>query len=783
MSAGGPASREPRPQAAPPVRPAPPPRPRAPSLPLASRAYLAPMLALVGLAVGLVAWAFAQAPLPPGVDPGHWLAASYPYAGLPTAPDPADQMFFYSPLLFPILGGLVRLTGSPPMAADLTAIGLFLAYGLSLILLARRFLFYGPFQVALVGLSMFSGATLQMLFWGGYPNLFGFVLMNVALVFLLRFVRTGRDRDAAGFYGFLLLTFLAHDLSFAILVAAVAGAAIFLLLFGKVRPAFLWRPANVVGAIGLVAGIAAYTVLTSRSGIAHPSYFSANPSAYAVDQVGEIFSPLAHGPVLFPAGPPVYLPPLPTAILLAAAPLVALVGLVLARDMAPSRVDTRLVLVAGWLSAALAVPGIGYLARVQTDYPRFLYFLPLPATLLALLVAERLLVPTLLAAAAPPPPVPAGSDGWVRRAPPSILGPLPFVTASVALVLVLMFPFVTVPTVLDNEAAGTAVAHDHEFLQAMGWLRASSTPGSVLTVPSAARWTEALSARDAYTIGPVWLLFDPFQITDAQESYWALTSTYMVTNDQVALGCSGFATPVLSEGPIFTAYDEAVPFPVLRILTGGLALNVTETGSTRTVSVVPVLAGIGPGPGAGAPLIFARYAASPAAVTESIYVRPDGTGHVLFRVTPGSGESVNALDITFAPPPSYSTTLATDALQSLAITSAPSPATVATRIAFSEPIVPEGPVNIAQPSWTVAVRDPNGSAPFSVDLAFSVPGSRGPTASLPAFFNTSEFLAGAGIHFLLWPAIGGAAAELAYFEASFGYRALDANDEWTLLQG
>src|SRR5262249_54379022 len=147
------------------------------------------------------------------VDPGHWLSISYSYVGLPTAPDPTDRMLYYPPLMFPLLGFLVVATGNPLVAVDLFAVGLFVGYGLSVAYLARRYIRSGPLQVALVGLAIVSGTTIQMVFWGGYPNLLGFILMNIALVLLLRFVRSHESLDAAGFYTLLGLTYLAHDLS------------------------------------------------------------------------------------------------------------------------------------------------------------------------------------------------------------------------------------------------------------------------------------------------------------------------------------------------------------------------------------------------------------------------------------------------------------------------------------------------------------------------------------------------------------------------------------------
>jgi hypothetical protein len=441
------------------------------------------------------------------------------------------------------------------------------------------------------------------------------------------------------------------------------------------------------------------------------------------------------------------------------------------------------------------VPGIGYLAGVQTDYTRFLYFVPLPLTLVALLGLERALLPAL--APVPSDPVGAAAEHPGSRDRPAARpgsGVTWVLAMSVTLLLLLVFPIVTVPTVLDNEASGTSSAHDAQFLQAMGWLRADPGAGNVLTVPSAARWTEALTNREAFTVGPVWLLFDPFQITDAQEAYWALTSTSVVTNNVVALGFSGLSTPVMSEGPIFTAYDSGVPFPVLRILSGSLSLNVTNANGTDTRPVAPVLAGLSGPPASPPEDIVVQYDAPSAVVMESMTTLPDGSAEVIYHVIPGAGDRVNAVDLTFAPPPMDSTTLGTDSIRSLSVSSAgistsvsgklgqlPTPVSVGSRISFSAPMTLTGPSGLSAGSWPVRVADPNGTRPFELALHFVVAGAPSASASLPAFFNTTQFLEQSQIRYLLWPEISGAATEIAYYEATFGYRLLDQNQEWALL--
>lgn len=767
---------------------------------IARRAYLLPMLGIVLLVVGLSAAAFARAPVPPGVDPGHWLSISYGYVGLPSAPDPTDQPLFYSPLLFPFLGGLVVATGSPLLAADLTAIGLFLLYGLTVVHLARRYLASGPLQVALVGLGTLSGTTLQMLFWGGYPNLLGFVLLNEALLLLLAFVRSRRAFDGALFYGLVGATYFAHDLSAFVLFAVTGVAALFLLLFRKIDFAFLLRPINVVSLVALGIVIGGYSEATSHLGIAHPSYFSANPSAYVVDEVGELFAPLAHAPVAGPAGAAVYLPPEPTAILLVLAPLVALVGLLLVRRRSPSRLDTRLVIAAAWLATALAIPGAGYLAHVDTDFTRFLYFLPLPFFLLLLLAIERAFAPALIPAVAPEPgPLPtnpvAPGPGGRRVARPGGANPVVVAAYSVAIVLGFVFVTVTVPVVEGNEVASTATAHDAAFLQVAQWLKQNPTAGRVLTVPSAARWTEALSDRDALTVGPVWLLFDPFQITDAEESYWALTSEYTVENSQAALAFSGEATPVMSQAPMYTVYDQGIPFPVVRVLPGTLAL--TASGPNGSTGYPLTATGTFPGGGAGGlpPNVTVTYRSSVASVVEVGTALSDGSMRLHFEVTPDAGTTVRSLTVGFATPPSDSSTLATDSVASTSVAGStmtigvtgklgqyPDPAQITSTIHFSGTPTWSSPNSLTLAgSETAVFADPNGSGRFGLEVAFASVGASGTVGPLPAMLSTPTFLQNRSIAFLLWPNQTYGSVEIQYYEATFGFRQVYANPEWIVL--
>jgi hypothetical protein len=761
---------------------------------LASRWYCLPMLAIVALVVGLAASAFARAPVPPGVDPGHWLSISYGYVGLPAAPDPTDHVLFYPPLLFPFLGALVLATGNPLLADAIFAVALYALYGLSVIYVARRYLGSGPLQVALVGLGVLGGTTVQMLFWGGYPNLLGFALMNTTLVLFLGFVRTQRASLGAAMYLGIGLTYFAHELSFVLLMAALGLSGIFLLLLRKLPLRFLLRPVNILGFAGVVTAIGAYSELTARLGISHPSYFLANPSAYYIDEVGELFAPLAHAPAAWPAGSAVYLPPIPTAVLLAVAPLVAFLGVLLARRWAPTRVDARLVIGAGWLGAVLAVPGAGYLVHFDTDYSRFLYFLPLPFFLVVLLAVERAFATQLLASdRSVSPRIPAPTAAPPLRPRPEGRRPVWVAAAAVSIVLGFVFLTVTVPTVQANETSGTASAHDAAFLQATGWLKQHGAPGSVLTVPSAARWTEALTNRNAYTIGPVWLLFDPFQVTEAQESYWALSSQDVLANNASALSFSGFSTPVISQAPMYTAYVEGIPFPILRILPGGLLLNASGPNGTHDTSLPAGTLQLLPPSGTSGPTVMITYSTRVATVVEVGSTPSDGSARVTFRVLPTPGVTVHSLSLALSGPPSNSPTLDTDSIDQTNLTASgisltvsgklgesPVRAHVTTSVGIS-PAPRWSTAHAGLSTWTAVLTDPNGSAPFDASVRFSSSGTGRPNVVLPPSMDTADYLTNHSIAFLLWPNRSYGSVEITYYEATFGFRTVFQNAEWIIL--
>jgi hypothetical protein len=759
------------------------------------------MAAIVAVATALLVYEFLRAPLPPGVDPGHWLSISYGFVGRPQAPDPADRPFFYSPMLFPFLGGLVVLTGSPPAAATITAAALLAVYGLTVIHLARRFLFSGTLQVLLVGLAVFAGTTYRMLFWGGYPNFLGFIFLNESMIFFLLYVRGRRTRDAALFFAATGATFFAHDLTFFVLLGVLAIATFFLLLFEKLSLRFLFDKRNLIGLAALAVLVVGYNNLTSHLGISHPNYFFGNPSAYHVDEVGELFVPLAGSPLFLPASAPVVFGPLLMVLLLLAVPVVLLLGLAAVRPHWPDRVDTRLLIGAGWLSAAAALPATGYLLKVDTDYMRFLYFLPLPFLLLATLALERAAIRPLLGEAwhrAPPPRLAPDSallpPRWFRH---SRSDAQPLAAAAVAVALFFVFVGVTFPVAQKAETTGTGLSHDPAFVAAASWLAHAPSSGNVLAPSTDARWIEALTNRQAFDNGPVWLLFDPFQIVDAEESYWALNSEYAVSNGQVVLSYSGFNTPLYGQAPMYSANDEGIAFPVFRILPTAVTLNATTPSYSGLYPVLPAptpAVSVDAAPPGHGTIVFTTGAGT---VTETAAPGTGGSAAVQFQVQPKAGAQVRSLVLVLASPPPTSAMLARDKIVTLSATPGglnwvvtgplgeyPYPATLTTQVGFSLRPSSER-FGGFQGSYGVRVEFPNPAPtqPFTVTISAQTGGTSNPTPSFPTAFATAQFLQGQDVHFLLWPNTPASPWQVSYYESTFGFQPVYNNSEWVILQG
>jgi len=764
-------------------------------------------LLVVVTAIALLEVIYAQWPVPPGVDSGDWIQRSFAWVGLAHPPEDAvGSPYLYNPLMFPLLG-VTELVAGNPLTTGFVFGGMLLgAFGLSVIHVSRRFLLSGPYQVLFVGFAVLNGTTLSILFWGGYPNFLAFVFFNEALVFLLAFVRSRSTLDGLLLYLMACLVYLTHDLTFVILLATLVTVAVFLVARDRRWLGLFLSRANLVGLVLLGVTVLGYTEISKYLAISPPGYLSSNPAAFLIDNVGEVFRPFASAPMLLPMGAAVVVTPLVALAALGGICGAITILLAVASKYRPDIVDHRHFLAAGALVAACAVPAGGYLAHVDTDYTRFAYYLPLPVALLGVLTLETI-VERRWARSENSAERGSTSD-LVESRPQSQLDRRrvsreSIFTGAVVLVLAILVANVSAPVALWNEKSDAGTDHDTQFLQAIQWLNLNPQSGSVMTTQGAVRWVEALTDRGAFDVGPTWLLFENWQILNAETTYWAFTSEYALTNNRQVLSFSGFNTSTLEQAPMYSAYVQGVQFPLLRIIDNSIYANVSTRGAWNWIpaeGVSPARLQVSDSP---IPSGSITYSTSSYSVLETGIVRPPGSTWVNFTVTPNPGSEVAALRFSLGTPPTGVSLLHAPSSTGVGLmdhnhtldwntsgTLGQLPGSYPVDTQITMPLAPASSSisNSSRPNNAVLTfANPDPSAPFTISLSFSTPDSSNPAVTLPPLMVGTDFFLQHDIHFLLVPNQAGFAPTVTYFEAEYGFQVtLETgtlkSSEWTGLQ-
>ncbi|MCI4328444.1 MAG: hypothetical protein L3J86_02555, partial [Thermoplasmata archaeon] len=641
----------------------------------------------------------------------------------------------------------------------------------------------GAARPLFVGLAVLNGTTLSMLFWGGYPNVFGFVFLSLAFVGLLRFLRSPTLENGLLMYGMAGLTYLTHTLSFAMLIVGALGAIV---LVATSRPAVVrsfFRPRALLSTLALLIPAGTYEVLSSVFHITHPGYLYANPAALVLDNLGELFQPLGGAPMFLPTGPTfVTSPRVVLGILLVSAAV--LVGMVLYLDRrSPGWLTDPIRVAIGWLAATLVVPALGDLAHIGTDYTRFVYFFPLPISLLVALVFERISAPSAAQnPTAAPEPVPAAVGGRSSRRPPSRSSSRASGFLGVLFVVVVLLTIVTLPVATTNETRDTGHSHDALFVAAADWLSTNPTPGSVLTTSQTARWIEAISDRGAYDPGPTWLLFEPWQVTNAELAYWALNGPRAITNNHVAFGFSSPTAQGPSDSPIYTPYVEGVPVPTVRVDPTSLVVSYSQGTTAGSLSLASTGVPTWEATSAPDPTAWVNYTTSVANVSEQVATAlGGGAGWVNFTVDPRPGTNVSQFAFSLQGPPPNDPVVHSGFVNnitasgtmvrwnvSIGLGQLPGKQLIGTTTLIS-PSSTNLTVNPAairnEASATYTPSDP--SRPFVVSVAFATPGTSNPATVLPPVMDTGAFLSTYHIGFALLPNAANFDAVISFLEGTY----------------
>ncbi|MFI5414187.1 MAG: hypothetical protein ACHQ16_00725 [Candidatus Lutacidiplasmatales archaeon] len=758
---------------------------------LSERPAILAALGLGLLLAALLEYTMLAKQIPAGGDPGQWTSTAYAYVGLPYPSWIIPGQ--YPPLLFPLLGLLIRITGGPILGARAYVGVVAVLLGLSYYFLARGLTRRRSTAILADALILFNPTFLPMFFWGFYPNLFGLVFFNLCLGFLVRFIRSRRPRHVFLFWTCAAAALLTHSLVGTVLVA-VGGIALVLALSIRVLPREIYRSRGGLGGIGvLLSAVGGFYVFTSFLKIPHPNYFHSGAFAYVRNGIASIFNLLTHpffrGLKVAPGDA------VPLLWVLIGALAIYAIG---TRLFWKSRLTLGTILTISLALGPMALAAVGWELAVVTDYARFSYFLIAPIGLSLALTVDRVMTELRERAASAAPsvaPPPGLTHRWrLGGTSPDPPGAVAFL-AIVGIAAVVVADVISLPSLPVDESETTKVGHDSTFLGALATIHASQLPGSVLTVPGVAKWTRAILVRDAYFPNlAARYTFDPAHLVDEETAYFAMTSRYAATNDLVAVTALGTN---ISAGNGSFEYQPAyfgVYTPVAAVPVANITVRVVHNGTITNESVLSgatvQLAPVGAASfaltytGVGFRLTvtgFAYSAIPEASLALSVVSDPGyqllsfganltgpsagtarfqrGTAAGTFELQPGKFGSVLSTHTVVSP---------ANALRSIT--------------QYNHPGVP------AHAGFVVAAPG-NGASQLLLSFNFQTPTASNLVSGIPPLIVTDTVWANWTVRFVLYSASNsqeGAVAnllpnELAYLEGEFGARVLGTSGTWTVL--
>lgn len=776
------------------------------------------LLVSAAIAAG-VALEFVSTAIPPGGDPGNWVATSYIYIGhrYPSQLVPLG----YPPLLFPILGLFVLVGGGAAQGVDLFVPVLLVALGLSTAWLSKTVLKSRVLALGVTAIFMAYPSTLSMVFWGAYPNLLAFVFTNVALVGVLQACRGQVSSGARLFWVGFAATVLTHSLMGVILagwLGVFLTLSIFLELPGRQEilkrlgqkslnsvglgsQALLRSEGGVQGMVFFLVTCGGYYGGCALLGIPHPSYFVSNPAEFVQIPYGTTFEALA---------PHLVIPHVLMLEVLAGLLALSVIFFAMVLDRRPQWLEPGLVLLMGWLIAPVAVTGAGILLQIVTDYHRLGFCLVLPAGLTVAYFLDRGWVsrspPSLAPAMSDPPArltvlpeaLAVRSPGLAQRF--TLDRPAPR-TAVTAVVLLFIFAILviagTAPALHHDEVVYTQVGHDAAFVAATHAIKASSLKGGVLTVTGADKWVKALTGDNAYApYASVLYLFYPSQALDSVLTYYALSSHYDLTNGEVVASVRA-DDPAFTEGvPEYDAFLGGAVHPILSLPPGLVQVELYNEGNrtswTESLYGAPAISM--PGSLAGPMQIV--YAGGGFSFSVLVTVSPYTPSATLTAVATSTGPDT-ILGVTLALVPASATTaklLPADVPGNFTwelVSSGKGWYTDGTVVPASglEGITDYDPAT-GGPAVSLKFNapEPTGATQVSGAIVLDSPGAAVVVPGLPNVMETPSVWQQMGVDFILMRNASYGANplvavpdEVAYLHQEYGLPILYQNSEWTVL--
>jgi hypothetical protein len=747
------------------------------------------MALLIGVAVAaLLEYAMMGRPVPAGGDPGQWLSTSYAYVGLPYPSWIIPGQ--YPPMLFPLLGALVLIAGGPiPGALSYVAVAAILN-GVSLYFLARSLTRRRSTALIAEAIILANPTLLSMFFWGFYPNLLGFVFLNLCLGFLIRFIRSRRPFHLYMFWVMGAAAILTHSLVGLILVA-VAGLLVLLAVSVRALPREFYRSrAAVLGFLSFLGSVGGFYATTALLHVPHPNYLQSGAFSHVRNGTAAIFNlvirPFVPG-VKVSAGSAVTLLWVLSALLL----LYACGLWLFQRKRMTLGTLTTIALALG----PLLLAGIGWEAAVVTDYSRFSYFLVAPLGLGIALTLDRFLtsigyqstVPATTGSSAPTPQRRWTLDGNRAALPTGTVVLVWFV-----LVVVGVATFVSDASLPKYEKETTALGHDRAFLGALHLIEASKIRGTVLTVPGVAKWTRAILVRDAYFPNvEARYTFDPTHLVDEEETYFALTSRYVATDGEVAVSSLGTNLSSGSQSFEFQPAYYGSFTPALSLPLSNLSVAVGRAGTVTTERVttggVVDLAPVGP---SSFSMTYVETGFTLNVTAFVIQGSPEATLQLVATAAPGYQVQGIAGNLTAKGPLAAGTSdgsfVATPGRYGTALAT-----TVNVTPAYALKLVTTGN-HPARPNLAeFRLATPVGSKGRQIEVAFrfTTPGAADLVPGLPPLLTTDQVWGNWTVRFVLYTAGTGGEGylanllpnEVSYLEDEYGAKVYGRSGGWVVL--
>jgi hypothetical protein len=772
-------------------------------------------LLAIAITFGVAAWIYwiqLAAVIPPGGDPGNWISISYAYIGgqYPGQVNP----YGYPPLLFPLLGGLVLVSGGPLAAGHLAIPVLLGMLGLTLYALCRTMLRSVIVSLSMLAITILDPAFMALFFWGAEPNLLAFSFVNLALIGLLWTAR-GRPWGPVVFWVFAAATVLSHSLV-GLALAATVGVLLILALFlplrktsatpsaqpgpkeddpGRILGSLFFTSRGLLGLLVFIASVGGWYVATFALGIPHPGYFNPGTASSIAGTYGNLFRNVLPGLRLPAAG--VY-------YLLVLAECILLIGYAVALRYRSSWISTSvLVVICSWMGVAgLAI--IGWLLRVSTDYHRFGFLLVIPSGLGIAYVVDRLWLTPERDRRPRPTPAEEGTPSTLEeralrfRVRPSRAGRTLGTSAMVFVFVAILLVTITAPRFETFEKQYGGAGHDQGFLDALNAIDGSGLPGSVLTGKGQLKWTWAVTHRTAYAPRPGdAFLFYPAQIRDAALAYYALTSHYAVTNGFVSASLRSLDPNFATGMPDYAVYQQGSPVQTLRVDPAQtvVTLKNSSTGALYTEGLPLPPTFVPPAvPGAPGELVYAEPSFT---LTESM-TAPVGLPTLFLNVSvvPTGPDIPERLTEVLASPPYIGA--------SVQFSGVPGGFTWLTGNIRYHGLLTQGVVGpVASLAGVSDYYAPDGGA--AVFLNYTAPSSLSPDIvgtlelttpaaysdipSLPTEVDTPQVWSSLGVRFIIFPNVpvftlyAGAEVfdEAAYLTEEFGCSVYYENSEWIVL--